>query len=292
MPDARPATTAAPLATTLGFGAVLLWSTLAALTALKGPAVPPFQTTAITFAIGGLLVLAISAMRGRLAAVRPTRASFALGLWGLLVYHALYFTALSLAPAAEASLVASLWALFTVLFSGLLPGHGLLPRHVGGALLGLAAAALLTWDGLGTAGSRPGAGLGMLAALACALVWSSYSVASRLVAEVPSDALALPCLATAALAALACTLLEGWTAPGTTGSWAALILLGVGPVGLAFPLWDIGMKRGNVALLGVLAYAAPVISTGLLVGLGLAEPRPTLAVACLAMVAAAWVASR
>lgn len=290
MPDAEPA--AAPLATTLGFGAVLLWSMLAALTALKGGAVPPFQTTAMTFAVGGLLVLAVSAVRGRLAAVRPTRASFALGLYGLFVYHALYFTALRLAPAAEASLVTSLWALFTVLFSGLLPGHRLLPRHLGGAALGLAAAALLTWDGLGTDGGRDGTGLGMLAALACALVWSSYSVASRLFADVPSDALALPCLATAALSAIACTLFEGWVAPPTAGSWAALVLLGLGPVGLAFPLWDIGMKQGNVALLGVLAYAAPVISTGLLVALGLAEARGTLAVACLAMVAAAWVASR
>ena len=40
-----------PLATAIGFSAVLLWSLLAALTAASG-AMPPFQLTAVTFGIG------------------------------------------------------------------------------------------------------------------------------------------------------------------------------------------------------------------------------------------------
>src|SRR5262245_60996419 len=100
-------------ATLLGSGAIVLWSSLASLTVLKGP-VPPLQTTAIAFAIGGLVLIAAAAVRGRLAYLVPTRASLALGIYGLFCYHALYFAALSLAPAAEASLIASLWALFTV----------------------------------------------------------------------------------------------------------------------------------------------------------------------------------
>lgn len=291
---ADPTTIAPRTATSLGFAAILLWSTLALLTVLKGPAVPPFRTTAITFAIGGALVLALAAARGRLSLVRPAPAAFLLGLYGLLVYHALYFTALALAPAAEASLVTALWALFTVLFAGLLPGHRLEARHVVGALLGLAAAALLTWEGLGTAGAagHPNAMAGMLAALGCALVWSSYSVASRLLATVPSEALALPCLATAVVALGISHATEGPFQPPSAVAWVALALLGIGPVGLAFPLWDAGMKHGNVPLLGVLAYAAPVISTALLVLAGLAKPSPTLGIACLLIVAAAVIATR
>src|SRR5262245_2395890 len=109
-------------ATALGMGAVLLWATLASLTALKGP-VPPFATTAIVFAIGGALMVLVAILRGRAALIRPTSASLALGIYGLFGYHALYFAALSLAPPAEASLITSLWALLTVLFSGLLPGQ-------------------------------------------------------------------------------------------------------------------------------------------------------------------------
>jgi drug/metabolite transporter (DMT)-like permease len=72
----------------------------------------------------------------------------------------------------------------------------------------------------------------------------------------------------------------------------ALLALGAGPVGAAFLLWDIGMKQGDTSLLGVLAYASPVLSTGLLVVLGLAEPTWALGVACALMVAAAVVATR
>lgn len=280
------------VATLLGFAAILLWSTLATLTALKGPAIPPFQTTAITFAFGGLLLLAIALARGRSAALRPPPAAFALAIYGLFAYHALYFAALRLAPPAEANLVASLWALLTVLFSGLLPGGRLGLHHVGGALMGLAAAAILvTGADAGSIASGGGRSLGLALALACAFVWASYSVLSRLVAATPSESLALPCLVTAALALACHGALEIWVTPSPR-SWLALALLGVGPVGAAFMLWDIGMKQGRIAVLGVLAYASPVISTLMLVALGLAEPSPRLAVACGLMAAAAVVVLR
>ena len=251
-----PAATPAGLATLLGFAAILLWSTLATLTALKGPAIPPFQTTAITFAVGGLLLLAIALARGRAAALLPPPAAFALAIYGLFAYHALYFAALRLAPPAEANLVASLWALLTVLFSGLLPGGRLGLHHVGGALLGLAAAAILvTGADAGSIASGGGRTLGLALALACHVA------------------------------------LETWVAPSPR-AWFALSLLGIGPVGAAFMLWDIGMKQGRIAVLGVLAYASPVISTLMLVALGLAEPSLRLAIACGLMTAAAVVVLR
>jgi drug/metabolite transporter (DMT)-like permease len=281
-----------PLATALGFAAILLWSTLATLTALKGPAIPPFQTSAITSVVGGTTLLVIAAVRGRWQALKPRAAPFCLALYGLFVYHALYFAALRLAPAAEASLVASLWALLTVLMSALLPGHRLQIRHVAGAVLGLIAAGVLV--GAGDGAVQPGASrtLGFILAGACAFVWASYSVLSRLVAATPSESLALPCLATAALSVACNFLFEGWVAPSSAATWTALVLLGLGPVGAAFFLWDIGMKHGQIAALGVLAYASPVISTVLLVAFGLAAPTLALAVACALMIAAAALVAR
>jgi drug/metabolite transporter (DMT)-like permease len=278
-------------ATALGVGAILLWATLASLTVLRGP-VPPFQTTAVVFAIGGLAIVAVAALRRRAALLRPTPASLALGIYGLFGYHALYFAALSLAPPAEASLITSLWALLTVLFSGLLPGHRLRAAHIAGALIGFAAAAILVHDKLGAGQGLSGARWGYGLALGCALVWSSYSVASRLLAAVPSESLAASCLATAALAGLCSLAFESWTAPADWVAWSALVGLGLGPLGAAFLLWDIGMKKGNVPLLGVLSYAALILSTALLVALGFAEPAWTLGVACALMVAAAVIATR
>ena len=278
-------------ATALGMGAILLWATLATLTTLKGP-IPPFQTTAIVFTIGAAVSVLVALLRGRLDCIRPTAASLALGIYGLFGYHALYFAALKLAPPAEAHLISSLWALLTVLLSGLLPGAGLRLRHVLAAFLGMAAAAILVWDQLdlvqGTDAKRLGFGL----ALGCALVWSTYSVASRLLAGVPSESIAVSCLATAVLAFVCSLLFEQWTMPADRTAWLALIGLGIGPVGAAFLLWDVGMKGGSVPLLGVLSYASPIISTGLLMLLGLAAPTWALAVACGLMVLAAIVATR
>ena len=84
---------------------------------------------------------------------------------------------------------------------------------------------------------------------------------------------------------------EAWVPPDTL-SWLALVGLGLGPVGAAFLLWDIGMKGGSVPLLGVLSYASPILSTALLVALGLAEATWSLAIACGLMVAAAIIATR
>jgi len=222
--------------------------------------------------------------------MKPTFASFMLGLYGLFGFHVLYFAALRLAPTAEAGLIASLWALLTVLFAGLLPGHALHLRHIAGALLGLAAATILVWSKIGGSDDFPHASIGFGLAFGSALVWASYSVMSRLVAAVPSESLALPCLATSLLALVCSLLFESWSVPHGPLQWAALLGLGLGPVGAAFLLWDIGMKHGNVAYLGVLGYATTVISTALLILLGIAAPSLALAAACTLIVAAAFIA--
>ncbi len=277
--------------TLLGCGAIGLWAALAPLTVLKGD-LPPFQTTAITFAIGACCIGVPAILRGRLSSLRPTLPSLLLGVYGLFCYHSLYFAALSLAPAAEAHLLNSLWALFIVLLSGLLPGHRLSARHVAGALLGLAAAVLLVWGKLSGIPAESAAGLGFLLACACALVWSTYSVASRLLADVPSESLAVSALVTSLLALVMSLTLETWTQPQGVGAWTALVAMGLGPVGGAFLLWDIGMKRGRVATLGVLSYASPVLSTLLLVLLGLSQGSASLWIACLMMTAAGVLATR
>jgi drug/metabolite transporter (DMT)-like permease len=99
-------------------------------------------------------------------------------------------------------------------------------------------------------------------------------------------------LVTAGLAALMSAAFETWTAPEGPVAWAALVAMGLGPVGGAFLLWDIGMKRGRVATLGVLSYASPVLSTLLLVAAGLSESSLALWIACAMMTVAGVLATR
>jgi drug/metabolite transporter (DMT)-like permease len=278
-------------ATAIGFGAVLLWATLALLTVAVGD-VPPFQLSAVCFAIGGLAGLVWVVIQGRIgsafAGVRP--AVWLIGIGGLFGYHASYFTALRLAPPAQASLVAYLWPLLIVLLSGLLPGERLRAGHVVGAVVAFAGAALVV-AGPGepvSAAYLPG----YAAAAACALIWSGYSLLSRRMGTAPTETVAIFCLATAVLAALAHLAFEPTVWPQGRLAWAAMLGLGLGPVGFAFYLWDIGVKRGDIQLLGTASYAAPLISTALLIAAGFARPSASLLLAAGLITGGALVAAR
>lgn len=283
-------------ATAIGFVAVLLWALLALFTVGAG-GVPALQLTAMAFAIGGIIgLVAVVARRGdpaaalRRALAQPARV-WALGVAGLFGYHLLYFTALKNAPPAEAGLVAYLWPLLIVLFSGFLPGERLGVLHVVGGLTGLAGAGLLILGERGLSLPDPAFAVGYAAALACALVWSGYSVASRVVGDAPTDSVAGFCLAVACLSGLAHLVLEETVWPTDTLGWAAVLGLGLGPVGAAFYAWDVGCKRGDIQLLGVSAYAAPVLSTAALVLAGVAAPTWRLLVAALLITAGAGLAA-
>ena len=279
-------------ATLIGCLAILLWSALALLTAASGAA-PPFELAALTFAIGGGFGLAYAAARGRHGALLQPWPVWLVGIGGLFGYHALYFAALRRAPPADASLIAYLWPLLIVLFSALLPGERLRARHLVGAGLGFAGAvALFAGKADGGHGFDAAVALGYGLALACAFVWSGYSVLSRRLKAAPTEAVAGFCLVTAALATLCHFAFETTVAPAGPGQWAAIAGLGLGPVGLAFYVWDYGVKNGDLRLLGVAAYAAPVLSTLILVAAGFAPATASLGLACALIVGGAVVATR
>lgn len=274
-------------ATLTGFGAVLLWSLLAFLTAASGT-MPAFQLTAITFAIGGLSLLVVRP--GAIRAMRQPLPVWLLGVGGLFSYHFAYFFALRNAPPVEAGLINYLWPVLIVVFSALLPGERLRWQHIAGCLLALAGAALVVTRGQGFS-FDPQYALGYGAALFAALAWSSYSVLSRRFAHVPSDAMAGFCLGTAVLAALCHLTLETTVWPTTLWQWLAVVGLGLGPVGLAFYVWDVGVKRGDIQVLGAASYATPLLSTTILVAGGYAQYSHLLLVACLLITAGAVLAA-
>jgi drug/metabolite transporter (DMT)-like permease len=281
--------------TFLGLGAIALWAALAALTAYAGR-IPPFQLSAMTFAVGTLVGLAWAVVRREsLATLRSQPAgAWALGVYGLLGFHGCYFFALQNAPPLEASLIVYLWPLLIVIFATLLPpalgGRRLTTGAALGAALGFGGTVLLLLDASG----RPefsGSALGYVLALAAAIIWSSYSVASRLFRDVPSITVIGSCAATT-IGSLALHLSsETTTWPTTIHQWLAILGLGLGPVGLAFYLWDEGMKRGSIRVLGVASYATPIVSTAVMAALGLGRLTWAAAAAAVLVSIGAWLAS-
>jgi len=278
-------------ATLIGLTAILMWSLLAVMTVATGT-IPAFQLAAMTFAVGALVgSLGWIGRPDAIGALAQPPRAWIVGVGGLFGYHALYFLALRFAPPAEAGLLNYLWPLLIVLFSSLLPGERLAPHHVIGAALGLAGTVLL-FSGNRSGDFAPGQVPGLIAAFVAAFVWASYSVMSRRFKSVPTDAVAGFCAVTALLAALVHFLIEDTIWPDAPLHWLAVIALGIGPVGAAFYAWDIGMKRGDIRVLGAASYATPLLSTTFLVLAGFAKPSATIALAAALIAGGGLIAAK
>ena len=270
-----------------GCGAIGLWAFLALLSRAASE-VPPLQLTATSFAVSASLGIAWLAARRRLAELRQPPSVWLHGVGGLFGFHALYFASLARAPAATANLINYTWPLLLVLLSAAVLRMRLNWRHLLGTSLALSGcAALLSGRAAFPAGAMAGYGL----AAASAVVWALYSVLARRFAGVPSGAVAGFCGVTAALAAALHGMTGTWVAPGPW-AWGAMIAMGIGPVGLAFALWDAGMKRGDPRLLGTLAFATPVLSTLLLAAAGLAPFTAVTVLASVLVAAGGYIAAR
>jgi drug/metabolite transporter (DMT)-like permease len=263
--------------------ALALWSTLA-WASVELARVPPFLLLGAGLAIGTLPGLPF---------VRQWRVppqTIALGVFGLFGFHLFLFLALRLAPPVEANLVNYLWPLLIVLLSPvLLPGTHLAPRHIVAGCMGFAGAALLVAGGIDANASR--SALGFVFALGSALTWSSYSLLTRRVPPFATGAVGLFCLVSAALA-LACHVLFEPSHPFAPKEWVMLALIGLGPMGVAFFLWDRAMKEGDPRVIGTLAYLTPLASTALLLLNGHGSWNWRFGVATVLIVGAALWASR
>ena len=277
-------------ATLIGFTAILMWSFLALMTAASGT-MPPFQLSAITFAIGSLPgILLFIARPERLKELRQPPRVWLAGVGGLFGYHFFYFTALRNAPAVEAGLIAYLWPLLIVVGSALLPGEKLGWHHIVGALCGLVGTVLIV--GKNGFAFDPAYSLGYFTAFLCAFTWAAYSLISRKFEKVSTDVVTGLCLATSLLSLLCHLVLETTVWPDDLAQWIAVVGLGLFPVGLAFYVWDYGVKNGDIQILGASSYAAPLFSTLILILSGFGELSVNIGLACLLITGGAMLAAR
>ena len=287
-PGLRPGRTLPPAL--LALGAIALWGTLAALGVALAH-VPPFLLTGLALCVGGLLALPLS--RFEVSRWRVPLPTLALGVGGLFGFHFLLFMALRLAPPVQANLINYLWPLFMVLLSPwLLPGMRLQAVHIAAALLGFAGAALVILGDPAGAGQQAGGwSWGYLLALMSALVWAGYSLLTRRVPHFPTAAIGGFALVSGLLS-LVC---HAWLEPAVALTGRDMLLigaLGLGPMGAAFFLWDIALKRGDTRQIGILSYLTPLASTGMLVLVGDRAFTWNIGLAALMIVGAALLGTR
>ena len=265
-------------------GAIALWATLATLgLALKH--LPPFLLTGIALVIGSVPAWPLFKQW------RVPASTLALGIYGLFGFHFLLFIALRIAPPVEANLVNYLWPLFIVVLAPvILPGLKLKAAHLAAALAGFSGAAVAIL-GAGNASASGTWSWGYLLALGAAFIWGTYSLLTRRVRAFPTAAIGLFGLVSGILSLLCHAVLEPRAAISAQ-DWLLLAIMGLGPLGAAFFLWDKALKLGDARHIGILSYLTPLASTALLIA---ATGRPlswSIALAAAMIIGAAVVGTR
>ena len=275
-------------------GAIALWVSVASLGVLLKH-LPPFLLTGLSLLIGALLALPQVARDPN--QWRVPLSTLALGIYGLFGYHFMLFMALRLAPAVEANLINYLWPLLMVVLApAFLKNMSLRPIHLGAALLGFSGAALAILGAANQVDELPrpesaSRAAGYLAALAAAFMWSSYSLLTQRVAAFPTAAIGLFALVSGALSLLCHWVLEAPTSLSLRDG-LLLVLMGLGPLGGAFFLWDKALKLGDARQIGILSYLTPLGSTALLIVVTGRQWSWSIALAALMIMLAALLGTR
>jgi len=267
-------------------GAIALWSMLATL-GVSLAHLPPFLLTGLALVIGSVPAWPLAR---QWKVPLPT---LLLGVYGLFGFHFLLFIALRVAPPVQANLVNYLWPLLMVVLAPVfLPGLRWRVAHVAAAVTGFAGAAIAilgaATDG---AGAHSGWSWGYLLALGSAFVWASYSLWTRRVPPFPTAAIGSFGLVSGLLS-LACHFALEPAARVSAQDLMRLAVMGLGPLGAAFFLWDQALKRADARQIGVLSYLTPLASTVLLLVTSDRPLTPSIAVAAALIIGAAVVGTR
>lgn len=266
-------------------GAVFLWGSLAALGTALGD-IPPLLLTGIGLLVGSLISLPLSGFRP--SRLKVGAGNLAVGVIGLFGYHFALFAGLQNAPSVQANLVNYLWPLLIVVLAPVfLPGTRLTLLQVLAAVLGFIGAGLAILSGSDLVS---GFAIGYVYAFFAAVIWASYSLLSKRV-KFETPAVGVFALVSGLLALVGHFAFEPSVVINQS-DWLLLIILGLGPLGASFYLWDYAIKHGNPQRIGLIAFLTPVISTTLLLISTNTPLSPLLAIAAVIIFGAAFVGSR
>ncbi len=265
----------------------LMWASTFTVFKVAWRDVDPVAFTGLRFGLMvpfGLVALAVS--RGR---VRPRRedlpALVASGLTGFFLYQMGFVLGLDRTTAVASAVLISTHPIFSVVLSWATGRERPSRLEVTGVIVGFAGVAtfLRFWQAFATARA------GDLLSLGAAAAFGAYGVVNRpLTRRYPSRELLAYGLAVGgvlvALVGLPAVVRQDWGAVSGR-SWLILAYAVVGPVYLAYALWNWAIRRRGVARTVVYGFLVPVLG-GVMAVVGLGEGvRPEQVVGALAVIA-------
>lgn len=277
------------LPTTIGCGALAVWSMYALVVSELLGNLPVFQTLFLMFLTSFIAMAIRLTLKKQWHLLKQPVLIWVVGVIGVCGSDVAYITAVKYAPPAHVDFIDFLWPFLVIVFSSFLPKEHFSWQHFIGGALGLFGVFLLLTGGNGFMGFQGAYLNGYLFALTAAVIWSLYTIITRWFTEMPTEMVGMYCGIGALLSfGLHCTT-ETWATP-TPFEFMMVILLGLSS-GVAYLLWTYGTQKGNLKLLGVLAYFTPVISMTLLVLSGKEPMSLALVFACILVVSGVVVGS-
>ena len=255
----------------------------------------PLTTAASVYAVAGAAaLLSLRRSRTSLRDIRQLPRTYLLGCGTLFVsYMILLYLGLGLAQSRqqvlEVNLLNYLWPVLTLLFSVVLLGKTARWTLAPGTLLALAGIVLVVmpdtaaqWTSMGhllTDNAVP-----RLLGLSAAFTWALYSALTRRwAAEHTQGAVNLFLIATAAVLLPLCAVVQEPRVWNVRSGVEAVTLGAVTYV--AYGLWDIAMRRGNIVLVAAASYLTPLLSTVASCLYLMIVPKPQLWWGCILLIA-------
>jgi drug/metabolite transporter (DMT)-like permease len=267
-----PSTTAR-LATFTGVGAIALWCWSGPCYAVGARALGAMPYLTFSTAVGAVVGALYHVKQGHalIELIRLPRRVFLAGFFGVAIYTILISLAAGMAEDADLGQVLLLnyaWPIWMVLLSlVLLEEKPCIKWVLIGAALGFGGVVVV--KGAETFTRTPSSLLPHAMALIASILWALYSVLiKRWNVPEKNNASSLQFAVCSVMAALIGLVNGEWRAmpPIDLSALAWIVFFGVGPIGLGYYWWEVGVKRGSAHLLAVLAYFIPV-GAAVLIGL-------------------------
>ncbi|MBN9287977.1 MAG: hypothetical protein BGO43_00525 [Gammaproteobacteria bacterium 39-13] len=266
-------------ATYMGLGALIMW-TVEPLLISEVNGLPIFEVLTIIFFSSFLLTaFRLTKHRRWHTVLKQPAFIWIAGLMGICMSDFAYIYGAQYAPIAHVDLIDYLWPCLVVAFTSLLPNERFTPQHIIGAILGLVGIFVLVRHEVSLHGFNISHCIGYILALFGAVLWGGYSAFSRYHQKVPTEMIGMYC----GLGAVLCFFLHLKFETFVTPTWSQgslAVLTGISGAGIAYQLWDYGVKLGDVYLLSSITYIARIAAMALLVMFGKEPLTVSLVVAC------------
>lgn len=265
--------------TYLGYGSLFIWSFGAVFTAHLN-SIPTFEILSVVFTVSFLVMATKLSLCKQWHYIKQTWQIWLIGFIGIYGNDFLFVAAFKYAPPIQVDLINYLWPILVILFSALLPNESLKWKYLVAAGLGFYGVYLLIMHNGPTSSINANYSLGYCLAFAEACVWCIYTLLCRFYNNIPTEMVGMYCGIGALFSIPTHFILEPTIIPSHS-QIGILLLMGLTTQGLAYLLWDIGVKRGNYKILTILSYGNPILSVILLLLCGLATLNIWVVLSCL-----------